>query len=28
MLAGLQEGWTQTVDRLGVLLQPGFQKQM
>ncbi len=23
MLAGLQKGWTQTVDRLGVLVEPG-----
>jgi hypothetical protein len=25
MLAGLQKGWTQTVDRLGVLVEPGSQ---
>ena len=28
MLAGLQKGWTQTVDRLGVLLEPRGQKEM
>ena len=28
MLAGLQKGWTQTVDRLGVLLEPRDQKEM
>jgi uncharacterized protein YndB with AHSA1/START domain len=28
MLAGLQKGWTQTVDRLGVLLNPRPHKEM
>jgi uncharacterized protein YndB with AHSA1/START domain len=28
MLAGMQKGWTQTVDRLGVLLDPKPQKEM
>lgn len=28
MLAGLQEGWTQTVHRLGVLLEPRSQKEL
>lgn len=28
LLAGLQKGWTQTVDRLGVLLEPGSQKEL
>jgi hypothetical protein len=28
MLAGLQKGWTQTVDRLGVLLEPRPHKEM
>ena len=28
LLAGLQEGWTQTVDRLGVLLEPRSQKEL
>ena len=28
MLAGLRKGWTQTVDRLGVLVEPGPQKDM
>jgi len=28
MLAGLQKGWTQTVDRLGVLVEPGPQKEI
>jgi len=28
LLAGLQEGWTQTVDRLGGLLEPRSQKEL
>lgn len=28
MLAGLHKGWTQTVERLGVLLEPKVQKEM
>jgi len=28
MLAGLQKGWTQTVDRLGVLLEPRRENEM
>ena len=27
MLAGLQKGWTQTVDRLGVLIDPKLQQE-
>jgi uncharacterized protein YndB with AHSA1/START domain len=28
MLAGMQKGWAQTVDRLGVLLNPKAHKEM
>jgi hypothetical protein len=28
MLAGMQKGWAQTVDRLGVLLNPKPHKEM
>jgi uncharacterized protein YndB with AHSA1/START domain len=28
MLAGMQKGWAQTVDRLGVLLNPKPRKEM
>jgi uncharacterized protein YndB with AHSA1/START domain len=28
MVAGMQKGWSQTVDRLGVLLDPKPQKEM